>query len=218
MFPEVVPSLGRSLLHEVANFFNLAHHTAGRKGKIKRMVIYPKTMFLDKQKSEQERLRTERDKIREKYMDKKWLPKPTENPQTFRDQVLQEIWDERNGKETQNLVTSNMIGGLDSNEIGKAPDAAKLRQLIGDKRKELEKLKVDMVKRVEHLKEQDERRKAAHEKIKEEEAQMFDHDKSSKATPMKDLDAEMLEDMDEETLKQIVMKERAAEMERQKDA
>ena len=53
MFPDIVPSMGRSRLHELANFFELAHHTSGRKGgKNRKMVFYPKNMFVEKQRSE----------------------------------------------------------------------------------------------------------------------------------------------------------------------
>ena len=82
-----------------------------------------------------------------------------ENPQTFRDQVMKEIWDERNGvQNSKPLVTSNMIGGIDSDLIGKEPDHLVLRDLVKKKRAELEILKVTMQKKAQKQKEQYERK------------------------------------------------------------
>ncbi len=50
-FP-ITDSMGRSIIHKVANYFDLASHSKGNKTKLKRAVIYPKTMFLEKQASE----------------------------------------------------------------------------------------------------------------------------------------------------------------------
>ena len=50
-FPEVIPSLGRSKLHDLANYFGLAHHSTGSKakgGKKRKFLIYPKTLFIEK--------------------------------------------------------------------------------------------------------------------------------------------------------------------------
>ena len=72
-FPEVIPTMGRSKLHEIANFFNLSHHTRGNKKgsaaarKHKHFVLYPKTLFTEKQRQERTRLFKERADIREKY-------------------------------------------------------------------------------------------------------------------------------------------------------
>lgn len=68
-FPDVIPSLGRSKLHEIANFFGLAHHSGGSKakgGKKRRFLIYPKTLFIEKQEREKVRLEKERKDIIEK--------------------------------------------------------------------------------------------------------------------------------------------------------
>ena len=114
-FPETVPSLGRTQLHELANYFNLAHHTSGKRGANRRLYVYPKTMFVEQQQKERERLIEERKKIREKYAAKTWLPEPAEHPVTFRDQVIRELWEERKGVDgsSKTAITSNMIGGLD---------------------------------------------------------------------------------------------------------
>ena len=85
-FPDCVPSMGRSYLHELANFFNLAHHTTGKRGaKNRRTLMYPKTMFAEQQTKERQRLIEERAKVREKYAAKTWIPEPSEHPLTFRD-------------------------------------------------------------------------------------------------------------------------------------
>jgi hypothetical protein len=52
-FPDNLASMGRSKLHEVANFFNLAHHSRGPKNKTgakkhRWFLLYPKTLFTDK--------------------------------------------------------------------------------------------------------------------------------------------------------------------------
>ena len=44
-FPDVVANNGRVKLHELADTFGLAHHSMGRKGKSRRTIVYPKTMF-----------------------------------------------------------------------------------------------------------------------------------------------------------------------------
>jgi len=48
-FPDVIASAGRSKLHEVANYFGLAHHSVGnKKGKSRRTILYPKTLYIEK--------------------------------------------------------------------------------------------------------------------------------------------------------------------------
>ena len=47
-FPDNIASLGRSILHEVGNYFGLSHHSAGPKGKKRRFIMYPKTLFQEK--------------------------------------------------------------------------------------------------------------------------------------------------------------------------
>lgn len=68
-FPQNLASMGRSKLHEVANYFGLAHHSRGRKdsGKKRNAVLYPKTLFLEKQEQERNRLLRERDRIRTRF-------------------------------------------------------------------------------------------------------------------------------------------------------
>jgi len=59
--------MGRSKLHEIANYFSLAHHSRGSKGRPRSAVLYPKTLFVEKQEQERTRLLKERDRIRTKY-------------------------------------------------------------------------------------------------------------------------------------------------------
>ena len=66
-FPDCIASAGRSKLHEVGNFFGLAHHSAGKKGKNRRFLMYPKTLFQEKQEVERTRLEKEREKIKMIY-------------------------------------------------------------------------------------------------------------------------------------------------------
>lgn len=140
--------MGRSQLHELANFFNFAHHTTAKRGaKNRRTLVYPKTMFVEKQQQERERLIEERKKIREKYAAKTWIPEPSEHPVTFRDQVIRELWEERKGISTGAKITSNMIGGLDEAQIGVPPNAEELKKLVEKKRAEMVKLKETMEKR-----------------------------------------------------------------------
>lgn len=47
-FPDCIASAGRSKLHEIGNYFGLAHHSCGKKGKNRRFLMYPKTLFKEK--------------------------------------------------------------------------------------------------------------------------------------------------------------------------
>ena len=51
-FPEVIATEGRTKLYEIAHYFGLAYHLAGKKGKNRKCLIYPKSMFIEKQNSE----------------------------------------------------------------------------------------------------------------------------------------------------------------------
>ena len=45
-FPDNIASMGRSILHEVGNYFGFSHHSAGKKGGKRRFLMYPKTLFI----------------------------------------------------------------------------------------------------------------------------------------------------------------------------
>ena len=85
-FPCTIASAGRTRLHDVANYFGLAHHSIGNKKTNRRTVLYPKTIYVAKQQAEKDRLEKEREKIREKFQDKSsFAGEPPKNPQTFRE-------------------------------------------------------------------------------------------------------------------------------------
>ena len=102
--------MGRSILHEVANYFNLSHHSKGGV-KHRQTLIYPKTMFLKKQHQERNRLLKYRDSIREKHFKKgDFTSIPNENPKTFTEQCFRELWEEKFCKTQQkSCLTSNML-------------------------------------------------------------------------------------------------------------
>lgn len=154
-FPEVIPTMGRSLLHEVANFFDLSHHTTGRaQGKHRRFVVYPKTLFVEKQERERMRLLNERIRLRDKYNKKdSFTGIFPDHPQTFTEMVLREIHDEKfkrykdgqsydhvpkdNYDYNPRIITTNMIN---ASMIGKAPYPSEIEKLISKKRQDLERL------------------------------------------------------------------------------
>jgi hypothetical protein len=47
-FPDIICTEGRSKLHDIGNYFGLAHHSIGKKGGKRRTMMYPKTLFLEK--------------------------------------------------------------------------------------------------------------------------------------------------------------------------
>jgi len=99
-FPEIIPSMGRSKLHEIANYFGLAHHSIGAKGKHRRVVMYPKTLYTEKQERERVRLEKERDQLYEKFSTvESFVGMPPVNPLTFREQVMKEIWETKFSKD-----------------------------------------------------------------------------------------------------------------------
>jgi hypothetical protein len=93
--------MGRSKLHEVANYFNLSHHTAGPRNKTanhkrsRRFILYPKTLYLEKQKTERKRLLAERQKIRKKYTTRDHFTGIfPEQPKTFTEMCVREVFEE----------------------------------------------------------------------------------------------------------------------------
>ena len=154
-FPVNLPSEARSKLHEIGNFFGLAHHSGGDKDKRKkdgryhrRLVMYPKTLFIEKQEREKTRLQKERDEYYEHYM--KLVSFPEQHPdhlRTFREQVMHEVWLARFAKNKvpdAKAVTSTMLIG--GNDIGKSPDPEKLKILIKQKRADLAREQERMAK------------------------------------------------------------------------
>ena len=151
--------MGRSKLHEVANYFGLAHHSAGTaKTKTRRTVMYPKTLYIEKQEREKTRLEKERAQLYEKFSTiESFVGIPPEKPLTFREQVMKEIWDTKFSKDKDKprettFVTTNMLNLGD--EIGKEPDAEKIKKLIAEKKKDLKNQQEQMEKRQVRAKEQ----------------------------------------------------------------
>ena len=110
-FPTCIGSQGRQILHEVANYFKLAHHSQG-KDKNRRTFIYPRTQFGERQETERRRLEKEKEKLWDKYKDKNLHVAPNDNPKTFRDQVLRQIWEDRNNFPVETRLTTNMLDEL----------------------------------------------------------------------------------------------------------
>lgn len=97
-FPDVIASKGREKLHEVANFFGLAHHSTGKKPK-RRTLVYPRTLFIEKQQSEKARLEKERNKIREKFTSvDSFHGEPSKVTTNFKEKVIRELWEEKYAK------------------------------------------------------------------------------------------------------------------------
>ena len=86
-FPSCISNEGRRILHEVANYFELAHHSQG-KDKNRRTLMYPRSQFPDKQEAEKRRLEKEMMKLREKYSGRNFIAEPIEKCKTFREQVM----------------------------------------------------------------------------------------------------------------------------------
>ena len=108
-FPSCIGSGGRSLLHEVGNYFGLAHHSQGKSGKNRRTIIYPRSQFKDKQEAERRRLEKEMEKIKEKLGGKAIIGTPIDNPKTFREQMIKQVYEEQRGTPVTTQLTTNMV-------------------------------------------------------------------------------------------------------------
>ena len=142
-FPDIIASGGRQKLHEIANFFNLAHHSAGKKGKSRRTLMYPRTLYITKQNSEKTRLEKERNKIRDKYPEKDSFEGiPSSTPTNFKDQVLRELWEEKYADDQ----TNKQVWVLIPEDIGQPPNPEKIQSLIKKKQADLEKTQDNILK------------------------------------------------------------------------
>lgn len=162
-FPIVIASAGRSMLHEVANYFNLSHHSRGGKAskpgkpasKNRQTIMYPKSLFKEKQQRERNRLLKQRDQIREKYTKKTdFTGIPPVNPSTFTEQCIREIYEEKfakvPNKNASSFLTTNM---LDEALIGLRPDPKEIERLIELKKIDLARIEKNMEKKVQRAKE-----------------------------------------------------------------
>ena len=119
-FPDNLASAGRLRLHDLAEYFGLASHSAGKKPK-RRTLMYPKNLFVEKQELEKVRLEKERDKYREKYDTIEKFPNgPPQNPTNFKEIVMKEIWDEKFAEVKKEPSYKIMAG------IGEVPNAENL--------------------------------------------------------------------------------------------
>ena len=137
-FPSCIGSAGRSLLHEVGNYFGLAHHSQGKSGKNRRTIIYPRSQFKDKQDQERRRLEKEKEKIKDKIGGKPIIGTPIEKPKTFREQMIKQVYEEQRGDPVLTQLTTNMV-----NEDSPIPKNAEeylayIKPLVEAKKKELE--------------------------------------------------------------------------------
>lgn len=89
-FPNNVPSQGRSHIHEVATYYGLTSHSIGSKKRS--ALVYPRTIFKDKQESEDSKKRKEFEKLREKN---KGSMIGLENPKTNRDKMICLIYEQK---------------------------------------------------------------------------------------------------------------------------
>lgn len=98
-FPNNVPSQGRSHIHEVATFYGLTSHSIGSKKRS--ALVYPSTIFKDKQESEASKKKKEFEKLREKN---KGSMVGLENPKTNRDKMICLIYEDKKPEPRQDFI------------------------------------------------------------------------------------------------------------------
>ena len=81
-FPCNIPSGGRSVIHDVATYFGLTSHSKGAKKRT--ALVYPRTLFKDKQEAEQNKKEKEFNKLKEKSK----TIIVNDNPKTIRDKMI----------------------------------------------------------------------------------------------------------------------------------
>jgi hypothetical protein len=93
-FPANIDTTGRRLLHDVANFFDFAHHSQGKKKRC--MMMYPRSQFVSRQKTELKRLNKEAAKIQNKllYREKEGVDM-SNCPKSFHLKIVQEQYEQR---------------------------------------------------------------------------------------------------------------------------
>ena len=92
-FPSCIPSDGRSIIHEVGSYFGLASHSEGGK-KNRRAIIYPRTLYKEKQEQEKRKIEKDLEKIREKHGGKAMIGIAYDNPRSMRDKMLKLVFEE----------------------------------------------------------------------------------------------------------------------------
>ena len=95
-FPPCIDGGGRAQIHIICNFLGLASHSTGH-AKTRRILVYPRNLFLAKQEAEKLRIIKEKEKIREKFKDFHFAGAPNENALTMREKLIREIYYEKKG-------------------------------------------------------------------------------------------------------------------------
>ena len=101
-FPVCIPSQGRSIIHEVASYFGLASHSEG--GKKRRALIYPRSLYLEKQEQEKRKNEKDLEKIREKNKGKAMVGIAYDNPKTMRDKMFKLSFEENKPVKDQAVI------------------------------------------------------------------------------------------------------------------
>lgn len=108
-------------------------------------------MFIDLQKKEIVNLNKERKKVRDKFFEHEDLRELREQPFTFRDWCIRQVWEEKNDKEkfANSWVTQKINEALSEENVGRDPNAEELRKLIKESQEKLEKMTTTLVKKAE---------------------------------------------------------------------
>lgn len=117
-------------------------------------------------------------------------------------------------KSTQTFVNSNMIGALAEESIGKSPDVQELKKAIINKRKDLEALKVQMMRKIEEEKKKYEAQKAEAKELRELEKGC----REVKPGESKMVDTEESDEIDEETKQKLFEEQKQALIKLEADA
>ena len=82
-FPASIGSMGRSIVHDIGNCLSLAHHSEGGK-KNRRIYVYPKSLFKERQEKERNKLQKEMEKIQYNFKDYNFIG-VSDDPTSFRE-------------------------------------------------------------------------------------------------------------------------------------
>lgn len=140
-FPQIIPSMGRSIIHDIATYFGLASHS---QGKVKRFaLVYPRSLYADQQEKERTRLERDLQKIRDKYQGRQMIGVDYEKPKTMRDKMLALVYHEgRNEPDKVQIqkIKDEIFGnpnivplGLDEYHAWVAPRIAAKKQELAEK-------------------------------------------------------------------------------------
>ena len=95
-FPETLDPQARAMIHALCNFIGVHSISVGKKSQ-RRVIIYPRHLFPKVTEKELERVRKEREKIREKFKEHNFAGIPREKPVTMREKLIREIYFEQRG-------------------------------------------------------------------------------------------------------------------------